>query len=275
MANQYDYRETVKAPLSPRYSISRPMAFPAEGVINSLVPAEFGFYQNEHVMLCLYNPTNNTLIKSQRIDLADNILEVKSVQYQDGSYLNYISFDFTALNVLYPTFMIPGIFDLVINVFEDMMGYEDNKKLVIDKISDSRTELQLSVDGFFGEAERKELDNIVIKSIPRPFLGGITDNLLEDAELNGNPSVGITSDEVLARMSSQPNYIAITNLSLESNFKEILARILVAAHATSLAALEGSKYRLNREEYWDIIEQSLVSAFENYDQLFDQQVVVT
>ena len=275
MPNQYDYRELLHPSLSARYTISRVMAFPTDETIRAIVPAEFGFYPNEYVELCLYNPSDNTFISSQRIDLADNIISVVQLVYQDGSYTNYITIDFSKINELYPAFLIPGVFDLVINVFEDMIGAEDNKKLAIDVISADSTEVRLKYPVFFGPMEEEELSNIINKSIPKPFLGGVTDELLVEAQQTGNAALGITAAEVLARaQQTDPNYIVVPNLHLETNFTEIITRIMGDAHDAVIGSLQTAKYRLVEAEYQTLVTSALTASFQKYVGLFDSRVNV-
>jgi len=276
MANQYNYAEKPQPPLSARYSISRIMSFPTDETIQQIVPAEFGFYPNEYVEMCLYNPTDQTLVASQRIELADNAITVTHLVYSDGTYQNYLVADFTKINELYPTFLIPGVFDLVINVFEDMIGRETLKKMSIEAISVDRTEVRMKFDAFFGSIEQQELNNVVYKSIPKPFLGGITDNLLVTSQQTGDPTIGITADEVLQRaQESNAYYSSIVNLGLEPNFTEVVARIMTTARDKVLVRLQNSKYRLRQQEYDIMIEEELVSAFEAHKIQFDSQVIVT
>lgn len=275
MPNQYNYRQRIRAPLSARYTISRIMQLPIEGIIDLLAPAEFGFYEKEHVMLSLYNPTDNTYISSQRIDLADGILTIKSVAYRDGTFSNYLTVDFTKLNATYPTFLTPGVYDLVIDVMEDMIGSDDDKKLLIDEISDSRTEVKLKFDGFFGVLEREELDNIVYKSIPRPFLGGILDNLLLVANETGNAIIGITAEEILGRMkASESTYFVVENLELQNNYTEVINKILKSAHEKVLAKLQFSAYRLQQNEFADLVKTCIIESFDEFKHLFNYQVTV-
>lgn len=274
MPNQYNYRETLRPPLSARYSISRIMSFPTDETIQEIVPAEFGFYQNEYVEMCLYNPSDSTFISSQRIDLADNIVSVVHLVYQNGSFTNYITVDFSKINETYPEFLIPGVFDLVINVFEDMIGADNNKKLSIDEISSDRTEVRLKYDTYFGAFEAKELSNVVNKSIPKPFLGGITDNLLITAQQTSSPTIGITADEVLRAASGEPSYVAVTHLHLEPNFTEIITRIMKDAHDNTIVALQTSDYRMTESEFDRLIETKLTESFYKFQRLFDSNVAV-
>ncbi len=275
MANQYNYRQKLQPPLSARYSISRIMAFPTDETIEQLIPAEFGFYPNEYVELCLYNPTDQTLIASQRIELADNAVTVTHLVYTDGTYQNYLVMDFTKINELYPNFMVPGVFDLVINVFEDMIGTETLKKMSIETISVDRTEVRMKFDAFFGPTEQQELNNVVFKSIPKPFLGGVTDNLLITSQQTNDPVIGITTEEVLSRAKDySTDYSSVVNLGLEGNFSNTIEKIMTVAHDAILVRLQTAKYRLRQQEYDVMVQEEITKAFDALKVQFDSQITV-
>jgi len=252
------------------------MAFPTDETIREIVPAEFGFYPNEHVELCLYNPTDNTFISSQRIDMADGAISVIHVVYPDGTYTNYITLDFSVVNTLYPTFLIPGVFDMVINVFEDMIGSTINKKLTIDEISSDRSEVRMKYNTFVGTFERDELNNVVYKSIPKPFLGGIVDNLLVDAQQTNDPIIGVTATEVLARAKqTQSTYIAVENLHLQPNFSAVITQIMKDARDASIVSLQTADYRMIESEFQSLVTSNLIASFQKYVGMFDSNIIVT
>jgi hypothetical protein len=261
MSNQLNYKESLKSALSDRYSISRFVSSPTEQLILETVPAEFGQYENEIIELVLYNPVDGEYVDSQTIQLSDDIIKVQYVQYEND-FVNYIILDFNKLNELYPNFLKVGTFDLVINVFENMVGANDDKTLLIEKISRNRREVKLRFIGLVDDDKRKQIQNVVLKSIPKPFLTNLTTLLLK---LDANDGTGVTTPDILLEVKDidQIMFNVIDNLGLSDAIATFITSLFEEAKINVVNKLTTSdQYRYTEEEFQTLVFEEIVNLFE-------------
>jgi hypothetical protein len=271
MSNQLNYVQILSPPLSDRYLISRIVESPLNEILQETVPIEFGFYPAERLELVLYSPLDGQLVSSQIIPLSDNIITVHAVVYEGGASQNFLAIDFSRVNDLYPSFLIPGVYDMVINIFEDMIGDDQDKKMIIDEISTTRTEIKLRFPGIVGATEITELQNITVKSIPKPFAGGIADLILVPSDATTD---GVSIEDVLARLDAFSNRI-VDNLNLTANFKETIKLILEDARDGVIETMaKSSIYRFTEEDYRNIVVPQIVLSFNKYQTSFSSNVEV-
>jgi hypothetical protein len=199
MPNQSNFEQELNLNET-RYTTSRIAQIPEDNILFSVEPADFGFYANDNVEIHFYSTFTEELIYSQRVGIVDGILAIKTIQYEDGKYRNYITFDFNKFIELYPSDIGPGEYKVVLNIFSDEIGGYDNRKMIIDAISDSRTEVNLRFKEAATERDIEELNYFISPSIGKPFVDGILQNILLNASQNSDETTGVTIDRVVREL---------------------------------------------------------------------------
>lgn len=140
-------------------------------ILEGRLPAEFGFDIDDNLELHFYDNTN-TLINTTVVALNTGIISIRSVLLPDGTREEKLVLDMTRIQTELGLFLTPGTYTLVINLFSDEIGSYGNKKLNIEEISDSRTEVKLGFNVLFTEVEQQELYEFIEPALPRILAGG-------------------------------------------------------------------------------------------------------
>jgi hypothetical protein len=204
MPRQDNYRSDILAKQDPTFITSRVVSFPEELILKEYIPASFGFDSPDNIELHFYSIPNNALLLSTRIDITEadvSILKTHVVSYADGTLKPYIRIDFTELFTKKNIVLLPGTYKLVINFFSDMVGSYSDRRLYIQEISDSRTELQLA----FQEAPTQqvfeknnyEAYEYVIPKYNSAQLIRILEQIFVKGVDRNDPSVGILYDSIV------------------------------------------------------------------------------
>lgn len=172
MPNQNNFRTNIISQPEPRFSASRIVKNPSESILYEELPASFGFDKEDTLELHFYTIPGNQLILSTTVRLDENIVKSHIVAYDDNTYKNYLRIDFTKLFVDKNLVLIPGDYRLSINFFSDEIGSYDNRKLTVDVISPSRTELQVSFNDTTDQVSVRDnfylTDEFLQKSFNKP-----------------------------------------------------------------------------------------------------------
>jgi hypothetical protein len=140
-------------------------------ILETQLPAEFGFDINDNVELHFYD-TGNNLVNSTIVNLESGVISIRSLRLTDGTREEKLVLDMTKLQKDFGFFLSPGVYTVVINLFSDEIGSYGDKKMSIEEISESRTELRLGFNNGFTEKEQQELVEFVEPSLPRVLAGG-------------------------------------------------------------------------------------------------------
>lgn len=159
---------------------TKPQSFPISRIAESendteilegRLPAEFGFDIDDNLELHFYDG-QNTLVNTTIVALSSGIISIRSILLPDGTREEKLVLDMTRIQTELGLFLTPGTYTLVINLFSDEIGTYANKKLNIEEISESRTELRLGFNVPFTEVEQQELYEFIQPSLPRVLAGG-------------------------------------------------------------------------------------------------------
>lgn len=140
-------------------------------ILEGRLPAEFGFDIDDNLELHFYDSQNN-LVNTTIVALNSGIISIRSLLLPDGTREEKIVLDMTRIQTELGMFLSPGTYTLVVNLFSDEIGAYGNKKLSIEEISDSRTELRLGFNVPFTSTEQQELFEFVEPALPRILAGG-------------------------------------------------------------------------------------------------------
>lgn len=278
MANQFNYSEKLQPPLSMIYTISRIARYPDDPIIFAEISPELILNESHIIEFVLYNPTTGEFVRNLRAPYDESFIEIQELRYNDGKFTKYIVVDFTELDKLFPTFFIAGTFELVINIFVDTIGTEENRKLYIEKISPSRTEVQLAYRTPFDDAQTEELKDFIYKSMIKPDLYAFSNNLLKIANDTKNALLGILAEEVIVKvMEDDPTggkkYL-YDLYSLQSNFQTVITNILSDANSVILEELKSKPERMREDMVQLFIKEKLTDAFYKLQPQFNSNVKV-
>ena len=154
MPNQANFRSDITTQTEPRFAASRIVSNPNELILFEEVPASFAFDAHDTLEVHFYTTPGNQLLLSTTITLSDQIIMSHIVSYSDNSYKNYIRIDFTKLFIDKNLILVPGDYKLVLNFFSDEIGSYTDRRLTIDTISPSRTEVQLTFNNIIDTVTR-------------------------------------------------------------------------------------------------------------------------
>lgn len=172
MSNQTNYVEIV--PNQPTaFPVSRIAESPNDNdIIIGRQPGEFGFDADDNVEMHFYDATNR-LVGSVVIPVTSGIISSRTIITQDSQKEEKIVIDMTRVQKELGLLVPPGTYSVTLNFFSNEIGSFVDRKLVIEEVSPSRTELRLGFNGQFGEIEQNELFEFVQQSVPRVVAEGL------------------------------------------------------------------------------------------------------
>lgn len=144
MANQQNYTTNVSTYTeATKFNASRIIGDMRDNLLEIEIPSKFDVdnYQDKFVELHVYSLADNQLIYSTTFDnTASDALKVNVITYDDDSIRNLLFIDFSKIS----TFDFPiGRYSVTLNFFSKEIGSYDDRPLVVNKISPSRTEVEL------------------------------------------------------------------------------------------------------------------------------------
>lgn len=160
------------------FSVSRIAESEADtDILVGRLPGEFGFDADDNIELHFYD-SQNTLVNSTLVPINTGIVSARTVILSEGQKEEKIVIDMTRVQKELGLYLVPGVYTLVINLFSDEIGSYKNKKLTVQEISDSRTELRLAFNVAYSDAEEQELYEFLEPSIPRVLAAGVVGSVM-------------------------------------------------------------------------------------------------
>jgi hypothetical protein len=277
MATQENYTESLPSN-SKRYSVSRVATIPTDELLFAVEPADFGFTVNDNIEIHFYSKLTAGLVFSQRIDLTDDILGIRTIDYVDNKFRNYITFDFNKYIELYPLKISPGDYEIVINIFSDEIGNYNDKKMLINAVSDSRTEVNLRFKDIT-ETNLLELNEFVKPAISKPYLDGILQNIFITAGRQSNQSIGVTIQAILGELSAAGEAQDLTRTEQLGRLGEVqalVANLLETVYKRIQQILVSyPTFRVTEEEAKLIIERVFFEEFNKVRDSLRSDIILT
>lgn len=278
MANQENYAEPINVETK-RYSLSRLAQIPADQILFAVEPADFGFYENDNIEIHFYSKFTEELIYSRRISLSDGILAIKTIKYVDGKYRNYVTFDFNRFIQLYPSYIGPGEYQIVLNIFSDEIGSYENRNLIVDAISDSRTEVNLRFKNTPTEKDLADLNYFISPAISKPYVDGILQNIFLTAADNSDETIGITVDRVIRELNQIGETFDLTrtdNLGKIEDIKIFINNLMESVYKRMKTELISyPRYRIAEQDVKLIIERIFYEEFNKVKDSFRADIILT
>lgn len=205
MPNQANFRSDVTNRSDVRFTASRIVRTPSETLFYEELPASFGFDKEDNVEIHFYTIPGNQLILSTLVKIDDDILKLHIVSYEDNTYKNYLRIDFTKLFLDKNLILIPGDYRVVFNIFSDEIGSYQNRKLTLDKISESRTEVQLSFNDTSDQIKLQENQYLLDEFMQKSF--NKADSIVAGKQIFAsdveqvNNELGVTADTAISQIN--------------------------------------------------------------------------
>jgi hypothetical protein len=278
MANQENYAEPINVETK-RYSLSRVAQIPTDQILFATEPADFGFYENDNIEIHFYSKFTEELIYSRRISLSDGILAIKTIKYVDGKYRNYVTFDFNRFIELYPSYIGPGEYQIVLNIFSDEIGSYENRNLIVDAISDSRTELNLRFKNTPTEKDLADLNYFISPAISKPYVDGILQNIFLTGAATSDETIGITIDRVVRELNQIGEQLDLTrtdNIGKLQDIKVFINNLMESVQKRiKIELISYPRYRVSEQEIKLIIERIFYEEFNKIKDMFRADIILT
>jgi len=290
MSNQENYVQII--PNNPQvFSVSRiAESENDQDIIVGRLPGEFGFTSDDNIEMHFYDSTNR-LVGSVVIPVSTGIISARTILLPNQEKEEKVIVDMTRVQKELGLLVPPGTYTVTLNFFANEIGSYTDRKMVIEEVSPSRTELRLGFNKVVTEVEQSELFEFVQPSVPRVIaagflgdtvgisLGGQSVQTDEDRTSATNFKRKITdylesvNPELLAQLTDlQPD--APDNLDLTIEF------ISAAIYDEFVSLLDATKQtkqfdRLQASELQTILERAIDRALVNNNlNLFTRDTVL-
>jgi hypothetical protein len=167
MANQQNYQSNTQelSELYTRYTVSRAIANKKDDLLDMEVPADFSEALIENnVEVNLYSLADNSLIFSDVVKNVSGSIYTETLQYKDNSLRKLLFIDFAKVGQLD---LPAGQYEVTLNFFTDELGSYDQRILKVNRISTSRTEVELKLTDV---TQQQKLQQFAIPLIPAQFI---------------------------------------------------------------------------------------------------------
>jgi hypothetical protein len=287
MPNQANFRSDVTAQLDPRFTASRIVSNPSELILFEEVPASFAFDLQDTVEVHFYTILGNQLLLSTTITVNDNIVKSHIVAYDDGSYKNYIRIDFTKLFIDKNLVLVPGDYRMVLNFFSDEIGSYTDRRLTIDTISPSRTEVQLTFNNVIDNVTRSENQSLLKEFIEPAFnkmdAVGVAQKIFKSGVELDDSTEGVTADTVVENIEipdigqTYDNTMArIDKLNLRESFDiQVNDFILQLYTFIQEEIVINGDDRIQQTDYEQIIRTIVANKITNLRQIMDMRIKIS
>ena len=287
MPNQANFRSNVTTRTEPRFSASRIVSNPSEIILFEEVPASFAFDAQDNVEMHFYTIPGNQLLLSTTITLSDAIIKSHIVSYGDNSYKNYIRIDFTKLFKDKNLILVPGDYRMVLNFFSDEIGSYTDRRLTIDTISPSRTEVQLTFNNVVDDVTRRE-DAYLLREFVEPSFNksdavGVAQKIFKSGVELNDSTEGVTVDNVVANIEipeinqTYANTIAkIDKLNLRESFDlQVNDFLLQLCSFIQEEIVINGDDRIQQDQYEQIIRSITTDRIAELRQVMDMRITVS
>ena len=118
---------------------------------------------------------------------------------------NYIRIDFTELFSSNEILLIPGEYHMVLNFFSDEIGRYDNRTLFVQKISPSRTEVEVAfidnVSPINIENNKKIIYEFIEPSFNKAVAVGVAEKIFKSGVITQDSLEGLTYENVVQNIN--------------------------------------------------------------------------
>lgn len=258
-----DYKDTFASDIDflqqaySRFSVSRIASSDSSVILQQMVPAELP--DRFAVEILFYSLSDERFIYSLTLDnFSDQILSVKTVQYDDDSYRRFVYLDLSDYISSFPL----GDYRAIFNFFVPEVGNAYEPILELSNISTSGREVELQVQQRYLNSETEA----VVRDFAAPY---ITEEYVLDAlaQSFGQKTSPIPSDNTVTHVGT----LEFPDTLLPAVQDEMISAsmsILTAAHSASRATVISdiqSGKRIFTITYLDsVVSQSIAFSYADY-----------
>lgn len=290
MPNQNNFRSDITNNTDPKFLASRIVKFPEEGILLEQIPASFGFDTYDFIEVHFYTKQGNNLLLSTTIDAEDaDVLKSHVVSYTDGTFKNYIRIDFTKLFEKKQLILIPGDYKLVLNFFSEEIGAYDDRKMYLEIISDSRTEVQVAfadnVTPIKIEENKDAIYEFVEKSFDRANAVGAAEKIFKSGVELEDPTEGLLYQNVIANINvpsinqTFENTIArlnrlgqFTSTQFENELNQLFLKLFEIVREEIV--INGDR-RIQEDEFKTIINSAVDATLKDLQASVDNRIILS
>lgn len=208
MSNQTNYVEVIPTQAK-AFSVSRIAESPNDTeVIFGRQPGEFGFSANDNVEMHFYDNANR-LVGSIVIPVSSGIVSSRTIITPDAPKEEKVVIDMTRVQKELGLLIPPGTYSVTLNFFSNEIGSFTDRKLTIQDISVSRTEVRLGFEQF-GTIEQNELFEFAQPSVPRIIAEGLVET-----------TIGVEQTEKQAFINRMNDYLLSVNPTLIEDLTDL------------------------------------------------------
>jgi len=287
MPNQENFRTNLSAVVDPRYTASRIISVADDFILNEEVPASFAFDKDDVIEVHFYTTIGNQRILSVTINPTDEIIKSHIVVYEDNSYKNHIRIDFTKLFIDKNLVLVPGDYRMVLNFFSGEIGTYENRKLTLDIISDSRTEVQLSFNDTVDDIALREnlylLNEFVEKGFNKSDAVGTAQKIFISGVELDDPTEGLLAENIeenidtpFATQTREDTLDRVAAIGLTEIFNQQLNSFLPELYkfVREEIVINGDD-RIQENEFRDIIRRVVLEKINQLAKITDRRIQVT
>jgi hypothetical protein len=195
MPNQIDYKQNINT-VPRRDGVLRFAASISEPIILRIEPAEFGYTNSDIAEMHLYEISTERLIASAYVPLSSGLISARVYTENDITYTQDIVFEMTELTRQYFPLVPPGLYDITVNFFSDMVGSEANDdKLEITVVSPSRKEIVVKFSDTPTASQLREIKEFTPPSVNKRLAQGIIEQLFRSKNILDNTATEFESLE--------------------------------------------------------------------------------
>jgi hypothetical protein len=181
MANQTNYQSNIQELSNSytRYLVSRTIANTKNDLLDVQVPADFSDALLENnVEINLYSLADNSLIFSDIVRNISGSIYVETLQYQDNSSRKLLYIDFAKVQGL----QLPsGQYGVTLNFFSDEIGSYNDRVLKVNRISTSRTEVELKLTDL---EQQQKLEDFSTPALPATIIVDVLKQIFNQSGSN-------------------------------------------------------------------------------------------
>ena len=183
--------------------------------------------------------------------------------------------------------LVPGDYKLVLNFFSDEIGSYTDRRLTIDTISPSRTEVQLTFNNIIDTVTRNNdvylLREFVEPSFNKSDAVGVAQKIFESGVELNDSTEGVTANTVVQNIEipeinqTYANTIArIDALNLRESFDAQINDFLLQLYTfISEEIVINGDDRIQQDEYEQIIRSVVTDKISNLRQIMDMRINVS
>lgn len=265
MPNTQNFKTDVVSlsQLYSKYTVSRIIANKKDDLLDMEIPADFSeeLLANT-VEVNLYSLADNSLIFSDFIRNSDAIY-TEILKYNDNSLRTLLYIDFAKI---VPNLNLPsGQYSVTLNFFSDELGAYDDRILKVNRISTSRTEVELKLADLNKQELMTEfvLPSInslwIIDALKQAFNQPQTTTIPADNSVLTSQSIGAELPEGMENQIEQYSFESVYDIS-----QEILNGAYTIATAEVTKLLNENKTRFTTQTLSSIISSSLATEYNKY-----------